>query len=156
MNGNPAVEHLTEATAAAAREVIELLEILWERGGETLSPVAVSVSQLRVLCVLERDAAISQRLLGEALGSAPPAVSRVCERLEGLGLLRRQRAKNNRRLMELHLTHRGQACLDELRDRRRSALLDVVEAMPASAHAALLEGLTALRCAVDARGTTPS
>ncbi|MGW8989814.1 MarR family winged helix-turn-helix transcriptional regulator [Streptomyces zhihengii] len=139
----------------AACEAIELLEIMWDGGGESLAPTAVSVSQLRVLYALERDTAISQRALGEVLGSAPSAVSRLCERLEALGLIRRQRAHTNRRLMELHLTDRGQACLDELRDRRRNALLDAVEAMPASAHAALLDGLTALRHAVGASGKGP-
>ncbi|MBM9624199.1 MarR family winged helix-turn-helix transcriptional regulator [Streptomyces zhihengii] len=152
MNEDLAVEHLAEATAVAACEAIELLEIMWDGGGESLAPTAVSVSQLRVLYALERDTAISQRALGGVLGSAPSAVSRLCERLEALGLIRRQRAHTNRRRMELHLTDRGQACLDELRDRRRNALLDAVEAMPASAHAALLEGLTALRHAVGARG----
>ncbi|MET9432300.1 MarR family transcriptional regulator, partial [Streptomyces sp. NPDC003036] len=71
--------------AHAARGVIELLEVLWNKGRDMTSPAPVSSSQLRVLYILERDQPINLRTLGDVLGSAPSSVSRMCDRLDALG-----------------------------------------------------------------------
>ncbi|QNP61725.1 MarR family winged helix-turn-helix transcriptional regulator [Streptomyces genisteinicus] len=145
----------SEATAEAARELIELLEVLWERGKDMVSPAPVSASQLRVLYCLDRDDGINLRTLGQVLGSAPPSVSRLCDRLEALGFVRRQPSQVSRRELELRLTSRGRAYLRDLRSQRQEALLEVIAAMPPSARSALLRGLTSFQEAVDDAGTLP-
>ncbi|MFF0741787.1 MarR family transcriptional regulator [Streptomyces sp. NPDC004111] len=136
------------ATGVAC-EVIALLEVLWERGRDAVSPAPVSSSQLRVLHILERDAGINLRTLAEVLGAAPPSVSRLCDRLEALGYLKRSASAVSRREVELRLTGPGRSYLRDLRARREEALVAAVAAMPAGAREALTYGLQEFRAAVE-------
>ncbi|MCP3822235.1 MarR family transcriptional regulator [Streptomyces sp. A3M-1-3] len=135
--------------ARAAGEVIELLEVLWERGRDAVSSHPVSPSQLRVLYSLDREEGINLRTLGELLGSAPPSVSRLCDRLEALGFVERAPSPVSRRELELRLTGRGKTYLRELRARREEALLTAIAAMTPTARKALVEGLTGFQDAVE-------
>ncbi|MFJ6632366.1 MarR family transcriptional regulator [Streptomyces sp. NPDC091376] len=141
-------------TSPVGPELIELLEVLWERGREVSYP-PVSASQLRVLYSLDREEGINLRTLGELLGSAPPSVSRLCDRLEALGFVRRLPSQVSRRELELHLTGHGRAYLQELRERRDTSLLEVIAAMKPSARSALLAGLAGFRNALDETGHAP-
>ncbi|MFI5806274.1 MarR family winged helix-turn-helix transcriptional regulator [Streptomyces sp. NPDC051561] len=142
--------HAGAASAAGiACEVIALLEVLWERGRDAVSPAPVSTSQLRVMHILERDEGINLRTLGEVLGAAPPSVSRLCDRLEALGYVKRSASTVSRREVELRLTGPGRTYLRELRARREEALLAAVSVMPAGAREALIHGLGEFRTAVE-------
>ncbi|WP_171052860.1 MarR family transcriptional regulator [Streptomyces marianii] len=139
---------------AVGHEFVELLEALWTRGREV--PYApVSASQLRVLYTLDRDEGINLRTLGELLGSAPPSVSRLCDRLEALGFVRRLPSQVSRRELELHLTSRGRTYLQELRSRRDASLLEVIAAMTPAAARSLLLGLSGFRDALGETGSAP-
>ncbi|MFJ5263312.1 MarR family winged helix-turn-helix transcriptional regulator [Streptomyces sp. NPDC088387] len=136
--------------AQTANEVLELLEVLWERGRENAAYPAVSPSQLRVMYSLERDEGINLRQLGDTLGAAPSSVSRLCDRLEAMGYMERAASQVSRRERTLHLTRQGKAHLDALRNQRIQEFLAPIEHMSAPQRAALLEGLASLR---DALGT---
>lgn len=138
-----------DAAATVACEVIALLEVLWERGRDAVSPAPVSSSQLRVMHILERDEGINLRSVGDVLGAAPPSVSRLCDRLEALGYVKRTASPVSRREVELRLTAPGRSYLRDLRARREEALVAAVEAMPPGARAALVYGLGEFRAAVD-------
>ncbi|MFW6723216.1 MarR family winged helix-turn-helix transcriptional regulator [Streptomyces sp. MAR4 CNY-716] len=135
--------------AWAAREVIELLEVLWERGRDAVSTAPVSSSQLRALYVLEREGGISLGRLGRLLGAAPPSVSRLCDRLQALGFVERTPRPANRRQVEIRLTGKGQAYLLDLRVRREEALLAAIATMSPAQRNALTQGLSGFRTAVD-------
>jgi DNA-binding MarR family transcriptional regulator len=139
-----------DAAASAAREVVELLEVVWGMSRDRVVTAPVSSSQVKVLYVLERREGINLRALGTVLGSAPSSVSRMCDRLEALGFLRRSPSAASRREVELHLTARGAAYLADLRADRESALLEVVSAMSPTSRAALTQGLVAFHRAAEA------
>lgn len=136
--------------SSVASSVVELLEVLWG-GGRDLSVTPVSVSQLRVLYVLERNDGINLRTLTELLGSLPSSVSRLCDRLEAVGFVQRTASANSRRELGLHLTTDGRAFLADLRARREQELVEVLEAMPPAGRRALLTGLEAFRDAAGRR-----
>ncbi|MFF8830853.1 MarR family winged helix-turn-helix transcriptional regulator [Streptomyces sp. NPDC015131] len=138
-----------DAAVSASREVIELLEVLWNKGRDMASPAPVSSSQLRVLYVLDRDRPINLRTLGEVLGAAPSSVSRMCDRLDALGFVERSPSSSSRRELELRLSARGVSYLADLRTRREAALLGVISAMPSAERAALAAGLSSFRLAVE-------
>ncbi|MGW0118575.1 MarR family winged helix-turn-helix transcriptional regulator [Streptomyces sp. NPDC003327] len=155
MKSNPAPSpREPQRTAEAARELIELLEVLWEHGRDMVSATPVSASQLRVLYSLDREEGISLRSLGELLGSAPPSVSRMCDRLEALGFVQRLPSPVSRRQLELHLTVHGKAYLRELRAQREEALLAVIADMTPTSRKALLRGLTGFHESVGRSGPT--
>ncbi len=135
-------------TPAAASSVVELLEVLWG-GGRELSTAPVSVSQLRVLYVLDTNEGINLRDLTETLDSRPSAVSRLCDRLEAVGFLRRSASTASRRELELRLTSAGREFLADLRARRQQDLSEVLDAMSPASRRALATGLRAFRDATE-------
>ncbi|MET8682618.1 MarR family transcriptional regulator [Streptomyces sp. NPDC004732] len=149
MNSETSVRVDQDAAAHAAREVIELLEVLWSRGRDIAPTAPVSSSQLRVLYVLDGAQGINLRTLGESLGSAPSSVSRMCDRLHALGFIERSLSSASRRELELRLSSRGENYLNELRARRESALLDAISAMRPAERTALVKGLSGFHRAVE-------
>lgn len=85
------------------------------------------------------------RALGEALGSAPPATSRLCDRLEAAGLVERRLSASSRREIELYLSRPGRALLEEIRAGQVREVALVLAAMEPEAAEALLQGLAAFR-----------
>ncbi|MFF4262251.1 MarR family winged helix-turn-helix transcriptional regulator [Streptomyces virginiae] len=136
--------------------VTELLEVLWRPNHEAAG-TPVPPSQMRALTVIEQRDGINLRDLGEALGSAPPAVSRLCDRLEAAGLVQRSRVSTNRREVELTLSRRGHAVLADTRSQRVQRTAEVLQRMSPQQRRALAESLAAFRDAatgligIDAR-----
>ncbi|MEU9981168.1 MarR family transcriptional regulator [Streptomyces sp. NPDC050856] len=125
--------------------VAELLEVLLGRGQEAVPSGPVSPSQLRALLVLERRDGANLRALSDALRSRSSSVSRLCDRLEAMGLVRREPSPTSRREVEIRLSHRGRAVLRELREARAREVATVLGRMEPSAVRALAEGLVAFR-----------
>ncbi|MET7645474.1 MarR family transcriptional regulator [Streptomyces sp. NPDC005426] len=144
------LERLSEDVCAAS----ELLEVLWGRGQEAAPPGTVSPSQLRALLVIEKQEGSNLRSLGEALGSRAPSVSRLCDRMEAMGLVQRAQSPTSRREVELRLTGRGHSLLQEYRAIRTRELSAVLERMQPAEVAALAEGLAAFQSAASQRLTS--
>ncbi|MFF1838147.1 MarR family winged helix-turn-helix transcriptional regulator [Streptomyces sp. NPDC058231] len=138
-----------EQVSADVCSASELLEVLWSRGQE--AAVAFSPSQLRALLVIEQQEGSNLRSLGEALGSRAPSVSRLCDRLEAMGMVRREPSATSRREVELRLTQHGRTLLEEYRSIRTREFAAVLGRMPQAAVAALAEGLAAFNTAAAER-----
>nr|WP_308433581.1 MarR family transcriptional regulator [Streptomyces cirratus] len=135
--------------AAEASALLEMLDVLWGRGQEAV-PSPVPPSQLRALTVIDEREAVNLRDLGEALGSTPPSVSRLCDRLEAAGLVQRSRATANRREVEVRLSRTGRGVLASVRTARATELETVLTRLTLEQRSALFEGLAAFRDAVAA------
>ncbi|MER6440080.1 MULTISPECIES: MarR family transcriptional regulator [unclassified Streptomyces] len=128
--------------------VLELLEIAWERGRSTLSTAPLSTAQTRVMYIIEREPGINLSTLGRHLSAAAPSVTRLCDRLQAAGYLRRTPRPEDRREMQLELTDSGVAHLRKLRLRREQVLHQAMNRMTPDAQHALVTGLSALCDAV--------
>ncbi|MET9096800.1 MarR family winged helix-turn-helix transcriptional regulator [Streptomyces cyaneofuscatus] len=137
--------------SADASAASELLEVLWGRGQEAAASGTVSPSQLRALLVIEKQEGTNLRSLGEALGSRPPSVSRLCDRMEAMGLVQRAPSPTSRREVVLRLSLRGRTLLEEYRALRAREVSAVLERMEPAAVAALAEGLAAFHAAAADR-----
>ncbi|MEV5607352.1 MarR family transcriptional regulator [Streptomyces sp. NPDC052225] len=140
----------TSETADLAAEVSGLLGVVRGRAHGRTPSGPVPVSQLRALLAIGRLEGGNQRALGEALGSSPPATSRLCDRLEAAGLVERRLSETSRRELQLFLSKRGRALLDEVREAEAEEVRPVLDAMPAHALTQLAEGLAAFRDAAAA------
>ncbi|WCD84063.1 Transcriptional regulator SlyA [Streptomyces xanthophaeus] len=129
-------------------DLIELLEVVWERGRDTVSAPPVSSAQARVLFLLEDNEGINLRTLGQLIGAAAPSVTRLCDRLEAVGFVERHVSPEDRRASQVALTSAGRTYLEQLRERRKEALTEAMAAMPAASRAALALGLADFRAAV--------
>jgi len=143
------MERVSDVAAAVESTVESLLSVL-ESARLAHSP-AVPPTQLRVLTIIDRNRHTNMSRLAEALDVVPSSASRLCDRLEATGLLRRVPDPRDRREVRLLLTAAARRLLDELRDRRRRALADVLERMTAAARQELVRALAAF----DAAATRP-
>ncbi|MEU4218869.1 MarR family transcriptional regulator [Actinoplanes sp. NPDC026623] len=141
------MERLTDVAAAVESTVESLVGVL-ERARLAQSPV-VPPAQLRVLTFLSHNQHTNMSRLAEALDVVASSASRLCDRLEATGLLRRVPDPRDRREVRLLLTPAARTLLEELRDRRRAALAEVLERMSPARRADLVVALEAFDVAAD-------
>ena len=138
------MERVIDAAAAVESTVEALVAVLdGARSGQSPS---VPPAQLRVLAVIE-DNPTNMSRLAEALEVVPSSASRLCDRLEAAGLLRRVPDPRDRREVRLMLTPSARRLLDHLRERRRAALATVLERMTPANRQGLVDALQAFAAA---------
>ena len=90
--------------------------------------------------------------LAEALDVAPSTAGRMCDRLVRKGLIRRHRARTDRRAVLVSVTAAGRQVVDQATARRRALIEDILRRLPAGTQHAVAE---ALRAFADAAGEVP-
>jgi DNA-binding MarR family transcriptional regulator len=138
-----------DAAAAAVELTVESLVTVLDIARMAQSP-AVPPTQLRVLTIVAENRHTNMNRLAEALGVVPSSASRLCDRLEATGLLRRAPDPRDRREVRLVLTPAARRLLDELRERRRGALAEVLGRMTPAGRQELVRALAAFDAAVQA------
>lgn len=143
------MERVSDVAAAVESTVEPLLAVL-ESARLAQSP-AVPPTQLRVMTIIARNRHTNMSRLAEALEVVPSSASRVCDRLEATGMLRRVPDPRDRREVRLLLTPAARRVLDELRDLRRRALAEVLERMDPAGRHELVRALAAFDAAAGER-----
>jgi DNA-binding MarR family transcriptional regulator len=126
---------LAAAIEAAAESLVNVLD-----GSRTGHPSPVSPTQLRVLSIINARPGTNVNRLAELLHVVPSSASRLCDRLEATGLIRRVADPQDRREVQLLLTGPARTLLRDLKERRHQAVLD---RMPSRAQHELLLALLA-------------
>ncbi len=103
-----------------------------------LAPLGLTPAQERALRVMTRsDEPLRMTELADRLGIVPRSVTTVVDALEKAGLVRRETDPHNRRAIRLHLTERGRAFRDDMREARRRAAEDLFAPLTAGDRTAL-------------------
>lgn len=136
------------ALAAAVEAATRALVITLGRAEEEVLP-RVSVSQLRALLIISRQAPANLNQLADELGAIPSSASRLCDRLVAAGLITRRTGSVDRREVELRVSAEGQRLVDHLRETRVSELAAVLATMSPDGQRALLAGLREFQRAAD-------
>jgi DNA-binding MarR family transcriptional regulator len=134
--------------AAVVESTAESLVTVLDAARLAQSP-AVPPTQLRVLTIVAAGGHTNMNKLAGALGVVPSSASRLCDRLEATGLLRRVPDPRDRREVRLVLTPAAGRMLDELRERRRAALAGVLARMTPAGRQELVRALGAFDAAVE-------
>ncbi|MFC7534671.1 MarR family winged helix-turn-helix transcriptional regulator [Actinoplanes sp. GCM10030250] len=134
--------------AATIESSVEALVAVLDRARLAASP-AIPPAQLRVLTIVAGSRHTNMSRLAEALDVVPSSASRLCDRLEATGLLRRVADPRDRREVRLLLTSASRRLLADLRERRSAALGEVLERMPADAQQDLVRALQAFEAAAS-------
>jgi DNA-binding MarR family transcriptional regulator len=130
------------AQAAAIDEAAAALVSLLDPAG--CDEVAhVSPTQLRVLTLLGANSAMNVNGLAESLSVNASSASRLCDRLEALGLLERSAHPHDRREVKLQLTAEAYGLLETLTAHRRRALASVLAGMPEPSRRELVRSMSA-------------
>lgn len=124
---------------SAERGLTALVEAA-ERAVEKISS-SVPPAQLRALLIIDRVGSLNLNRLAALVGASASATSRLCDRMEVAGLLTRDRAVGSRREIVLLLTESGRRLAEWVREQRRTALSDLLQAMSPEGREALVRGL---------------
>jgi DNA-binding MarR family transcriptional regulator len=135
------MDRVTDVAAAVESTVDALVSVL-DAADQAQNP-SVPPAQLRVLAIVAQNQHTNMSRLAEALEVVPSSASRLCDRLEATGLLRRVPDPRDRREVRLLLTASARKLLDQLRERRRKALADVLDRMSAGDRQELVHSLRA-------------
>ncbi len=142
------MDGVTDA-AAAVESTVDSLVCLLDSARLAQSP-AIPPAQLRVLTIISTSRHTNMSRLAEALDVVPSSASRLCDRLEATGLLRREPDPRDRREVRLLLTASARRLLDELRDRRRAALGEVLDQMSPADQQSLVRALQSFAAVASA------
>jgi DNA-binding MarR family transcriptional regulator len=106
-----------------------------------------TIAQYRALVVLASRG--SQRLvdLAAARDVAPSTAGRMCGRLVRKGLIRRHRARADRRVVLVSITAAGRLVVDQATARRRALIADILANLPVNTQRAVAEALRAFAAA---------
>jgi DNA-binding MarR family transcriptional regulator len=130
-------------------QLADLLQRLTRRlrraQADRLAPLGLTPAQERALRMMTRSPEpLRMTELADRLGIVPRSVTSVIDALEQAGLVRREVDPRNRRAIRLHLTDRGTAVRDDMREARRRAAEDLFAPLPDGDRKALAALLSRL------------
>src|ERR1700759_3801130 len=144
---NPPDAAVVDAVLSASRALIAVAtRSLGAAAEET------TIAQYRALVVLASRG--PQRIvdLAESLEVKPSTAGRMGDRLMRKGLVRRHRARGDRRVVLVSVTPAGRQVVDEATRRRRALIADILARLPADVQQAVAK---AFRDFADAAGEIP-
>jgi DNA-binding MarR family transcriptional regulator len=100
-----------------------------------------TIAQYRALVVLASRGPQRMVDLAGALDVTPSTAGRMCDRLVRKGLVRRQRARADRRVVQVFITRAGRQVVDEATARRRVLLAAILGKLPAEQQLAMAAAL---------------
>ena len=107
----------------------------------------ITIAQYRALVVLASRGPQRMADLAGALDVAPSTAGRMCDRLVRKGLIRRQRARADRRAVKVSITEAGRRVVDEATARRRALLAGILAKLSARQQSAVADALRAFAAA---------
>jgi DNA-binding MarR family transcriptional regulator len=138
---------VVDAVLTASRTLVAVAE-------QSLGAAAeeTTLAQYRALVVLASRG--SQRLVdvARALEVTPPTAGRMCDRLVRKGLIRRHRARSDRREVQVSITAAGRQVVDQATARRRDLIAEILSRIPVRRQAAVA---AAFRSFAAAAGEIP-
>jgi DNA-binding MarR family transcriptional regulator len=111
-----------------------------------------TIAQYRALVVLSSRGPQRMVDLAAALGVTPPTAGRMCDRLLRKDLIRRHRARADRREVQVSVTAAGRAVVDQATQRRRALIAGILAGLPGRQQAEVAVALTAF---AEAAGEVP-
>lgn len=114
----------------------------------------VTVTQFRVLVVLRSHGETRLNRLAERLAVSPSTALRTVDRLIAADLVTRHENAQDRREVVIDLTGQGRRLVDQVTERRRAAIREIVELMPQQQAVRLVDALTGFASAADEPAAT--
>lgn len=106
--------------------------------------ISLTVPQLKSLFFIVNKGSTSPRRLAAALKVTPSNVTGIIDRLVEQGLVSRRESPEDRRVLLLQATQKGEGIIGSLRERRTSYLSRTLTLLTARELASLSRGLSAL------------
>ena len=143
-----------ERASASRQEVIDdlLATMAWdpkERVGaiRTWLRGSLSLVHLQVITTLEAEGPLSMTRLADALDVSVASTTGIVGRMEERGLVERRHRSDDRRVVEVHVTRRGERVFQVMERARRDRFRKVLEQLTDSQLDAFLVGMKAMAAA---------
>ena len=107
----------------------------------------ITIAQYRALVVLASRGPQRIADLAAALAVTPSTAGRMCDRLGRKGLIRRHRARADRRVVQVSITAAGRQVVEEATARRRALLAGILAKLPTGQQSAVAAALQAFAAA---------
>ncbi|MGH3176972.1 MAG: MarR family winged helix-turn-helix transcriptional regulator [Streptosporangiaceae bacterium] len=137
-----AEDELVDSVLAASRALVAVAARSLTGAGDE-----VTLPQYRALVVLAARGPQGTAELAAALAVNPSTATRMCDRLVRKGLIRRHRARADRRAVQVSITAAGRAVVDQATERRRALIAGILGRLPARQQAAVAGALRAFAAA---------
>lgn len=133
--------------------ILRTADMLRWRVSEILAPEGITVAQFNVLRILRgaRDTGLPTLEIGARLVEQAPGVTRLIDRLELAGLVRRERPRADRRQVLCHIEKKGLALLARLDTTVPQASEALFSGLAPAEIDRLITSLDAIRSACAAR-----
>jgi DNA-binding MarR family transcriptional regulator len=144
MTGQAVDEAAVDAVLTASRTMVAVAtRSLGAAAEET------TIAQYRALVVLASRGPRRMADLAAALGVTPSTAGRMCDRLLRKRLIRRQRARADRREVQVSITAAGRQVVDQATERRRALIAGILGRLPAGQQSEVAAALSAFAAAAD-------
>lgn len=130
------LEQLTDAFLTSARALVGIA-----LRSVNASPVEVTLVQHRVLVLLASKGEQSVSMLAEQLGVNASNASRVCDRLQRLGLVSRRRSTTDARSVKVALTAKGLEVISAVDEHRRAEIRGLLGSLTPESGRHMVEAL---------------
>lgn len=120
---------------AASRASIELKKSF----SRHLGPLKLKAVEFSVLVLVDTNAEVNQKQLGQALDVSPPNLAVTLDRMVEQGWIRRERSERDRRAQLIRLTPIGQALVTRARKIARTMENDALKVLSPAERALLIE-----------------
>lgn len=128
---------VTDAFVTASRALVSLAVRTIDD-----APIDVTLAQHRVLVLLAARGDLPVGDIADGLGVNPSNATRICDRLQRLGLIFRARSPQDGRVVVVGLSDQGAALVRDVNARRRAEVAKVLSRMTSEQTARALEALT--------------
>jgi DNA-binding MarR family transcriptional regulator len=110
----------------------------------------LTIAQLKSLFLIAREGSTNTKTLAEELGVTPSNVTGIIDRLVKQGLVSRRENPEDRRMLRLRVTDKGEDILTSLREETISSMSEVLARMSIEELSSLARGLSSLVKAAEA------
>ncbi|QKZ16491.1 MarR family winged helix-turn-helix transcriptional regulator [Streptomyces chartreusis] len=133
----------SHASGRQLAEAVKNLVALWFSAVDDVRP-RLPPRQIRALEAIARRPTLNVTALAEHLGIGLPTASRLCDRLEAAGLMRRHVRPGDRREVRLEVTDQGHKLLADVTERLSAYLAGALDAVPPDRRLRLEQALRAV------------
>jgi DNA-binding MarR family transcriptional regulator len=142
MTGHAVDEEAVDAVLTASRTLVAVVT-------QSLGAAAddTTIAQYRTLVVLASRGPQRMVDLAKALEVTPSTAGRMSDRLVRKGLIRRHRARADRREVQVSITAAGREVVDQATARRRALLAEILGRLPVQQQSAIADALRAFAAA---------
>jgi len=142
----PSKNELAEQMADLTYELLENCQLKIERTAHKLN---LTVAEFKLLRALQGDEELSAGSLAKRLGLSSSRITRIIDGLLSKGIVQKETAGRDRRVVEIRLTEAGKQTRDQLKAMYVTVHQDIIDRLPSDTEESVVLAMEKLRKATE-------